>query len=54
MYGDRKVRGKEDEKQVVCKILMTVYTNISFINGKKELKALRNNCRDTVISQVCK
>lgn len=54
MYDNRKVKRKEEQKQMVCKILMIVYANISFINGKKKLQAVHNNYRDTVISQECK
>lgn len=45
---------EREQKKVVRKILMIVYSNISFINGKKRLQAIRKNYRDIVISQVCK
>jgi len=47
------VKRKEEKKQMVCKILIIVYTNISFTSGKKKLEAVHNNYRHIVISQVC-
>lgn len=50
MYNNRKVKWKDEQKEMVCKIRMRVYTNMSFINGKRRLQMVHNNYRDIIIS----
>lgn len=47
MYDNRKVEREEEQKQMVCKILMMLYANISFI--KKRLQTVDKSDRDSVI-----
>lgn len=57
MYDNRKVEREEEQKQMVCKILMILYANISFIKKKKRLQTVDKSDRDSVISvisQACK
>lgn len=37
-YDTRKVKRKEKQKQMACKILMIVYTNTSFFSGEKRYR----------------
>lgn len=49
MYDNRKVEREEEQKQMVCKILMMLYANISFIKKKKRLQTVDKSYRDSVI-----
>lgn len=49
MYDNRKVEREEEQKQMVCMILMILYANISFIKKKKRLQTVDKSDRDSVI-----